>query len=219
MSGRTRTRSFCTKGGIVSFVEHLNKNKTLLHPKPIYVSGEKDGIIAEVALQYNDSYSETIYTFANNINTREGGTHLIGFKSALTRTANNYASSSGILKNGKEAVSGDDIREGLTAVISVKLPNPQFEGQTKMKLGNSEVEGHRRIDRKRYALDILRRKPLDRQEDHRKGDPGGKGEGSGKEGKGTHKEKRRTRRYRPSRKTCRLFRKRPCNERTLYRRR
>ncbi len=136
-----KNQEFLYKGGIVSFVEHLNKNKTPLHPKPIYVSGEKDGIAAEVALQYNDSYSETIYTFANNINTREGGTHLVGFKSALTRTANSYASSSGILKNGKEAVSGDDIREGLTAVISVKLPNPQFEGQTKMKLGNSEVKG------------------------------------------------------------------------------
>jgi DNA gyrase subunit B len=134
-------QEFLYKGGIVSFVEHLNKNKTPLHPKPIYVTGEKDGIVAEVALQYNDSYAETIYTFANNINTREGGTHLIGFKSALTRTANSYASSSGILKNGKEAISGDDIREGLTAVISVKLPNPQFEGQTKMKLGNSEVKG------------------------------------------------------------------------------
>jgi DNA gyrase subunit B len=134
-------QEFLYKGGIVSFVEHLNKNKTPLHPKPIYVTGEKDGIVAEVALQYNDSYAETIYTFANNINTREGGTHLIGFKSALTRTANSYASSSGILKNGKEAISGEDIREGLTAVISVKLPNPQFEGQTKMKLGNSEAKG------------------------------------------------------------------------------
>jgi DNA gyrase subunit B len=134
-------QEFLYKGGIVSFVEHLNKNKTPLHPKPIYVTGEKDGIVAEVALQYNDSYAETIYTFANNINTREGGTHLIGFKSALTRTANSYASSSGILKNGKEGISGDDIREGLTAVISVKLPNPQFEGQTKMKLGNSEAKG------------------------------------------------------------------------------
>jgi DNA gyrase subunit B len=136
-----KSQEFLYKGGIVSFVEHLNKNKTPLHPKPIYVTGEKDGIVAEVALQYNDSYAETIYTFANNINTREGGTHLIGFKSALTRTANNYASSSGILKNGKEGISGDDIREGLTAVISVKLPNPQFEGQTKMKLGNSEAKG------------------------------------------------------------------------------
>lgn len=136
-----KEQEFLYKGGIVSFVEHLNKNKTPLHPKPIYVTGEKDGILAEVALQYNDSYSETIFTFANNINTKEGGTHLIGFKSALTRTANSYASSSGILKNAKEGISGDDIREGLTAVISVKLPNPQFEGQTKMKLGNSEVKG------------------------------------------------------------------------------
>jgi DNA gyrase subunit B len=136
-----KSNEFIYKGGIVSFVEHLNKNKTALHPKPVYISGEKDGIFAEVALQYNDSYAETIYTFANNINTREGGTHLIGFKSALTRTANSYASSSGILKAGKDNVSGDDIREGLTAVISVKLPNPQFEGQTKMKLGNSEAKG------------------------------------------------------------------------------
>lgn len=136
-----KTQEFIYKGGIVSFVEHLNKNKTALHPKPVYISGEKDDIFAEVALQYNDGYAEMIYTFANNINTREGGTHLIGFKSALTRTANNYASSAGILKGGKEAVSGDDIREGLTAVISVKLPNPQYEGQTKMKLGNSEVKG------------------------------------------------------------------------------
>jgi len=136
-----KKQEFHYKGGIVSFVEHLNKNKTPLHPKPVYISGEKDGITAEIALQYNDSYAETIFTFANNINTKEGGTHLVGFKSALTRTANSYAMASGLLKNGKEALSGDDIREGLTAVISVKLPNPQFEGQTKMKLGNSEVKG------------------------------------------------------------------------------
>ncbi len=136
-----KSKEFIYKGGIVSFVEHINKNKTPLHSKPVYISGEKDGIIAEVALQYNDSYAEMIYTFANNINTREGGTHLIGFKSALTRTANSYATASGILKAGKDNVSGDDIREGLAAVISVKLPNPQFEGQTKMKLGNSEAKG------------------------------------------------------------------------------
>lgn len=135
------TQEFFYKGGIESFVEHLNKNKTHVHPKPVFITGEKEGISVEIALQYNDGYSESIYTFANNINTREGGTHLVGFKAALTRTSNSYASSAGIIKDGKESISGEDIREGLTAVISVKIPNPQFEGQTKMKLGNSEVKG------------------------------------------------------------------------------
>ncbi|MCG2721153.1 MAG: DNA topoisomerase (ATP-hydrolyzing) subunit B [Thermodesulfovibrionales bacterium] len=135
-----KTKEFHYNGGIVSFVEHLNKNKTPVHPKPIYVTGEKGDIILEIAIQYNDGYAETIYTFANNINTKEGGTHLIGLKSALTRTVNSYATSSGLLKNG-QSLSGDDVREGLTAVISVKLMNPQFEGQTKMKLGNSEIKG------------------------------------------------------------------------------
>ncbi|MBF0328943.1 MAG: DNA topoisomerase (ATP-hydrolyzing) subunit B [Nitrospirae bacterium] len=134
-------QEFFYKGGIESFVEHLNKNKTHVHPKPVFITGEKEGISVEIALQYNDGYSENIYTFANNINTREGGTHLVGFKAALTRTSNSYASSAGIIKDGKESISGEDIREGLTAVISVKIPNPQFEGQTKMKLGNSEVKG------------------------------------------------------------------------------
>ena len=139
---RTEERKvFHYSGGIVSFVEHLNKNKTPIHPKPIYISGEKGDVIVEIALQYNDGYAETIYTFANNINTKEGGTHLSGFKSALTRTVNSYAISSGALKNVRESLSGEDIREGLTAVINVKLLSPQFEGQTKMKLGNSEVKG------------------------------------------------------------------------------
>ncbi len=132
---------FKYKGGISSFVEHLSKNKEALHPKPIYISGEKDNVIVEVALQYNTTYQEIIYSFANNINTVEGGTHLIGFKSALTRTINNYALSHELLKDVKENLTGEDVREGLVAVISVKLPEPQFEGQTKAKLGNSETKG------------------------------------------------------------------------------
>jgi DNA gyrase subunit B len=128
-------------GGIVSFVEFLNKNKEALHKKVIYFAREKDQIQAEVAMQYNDGYGENIFTFANNINTTEGGTHLTGFKSALTRTINQYCKSKNLIKESDVAISGDDVREGLTAVISVKVPNPQYEGQTKTKLGNSEVEG------------------------------------------------------------------------------
>src|SRR6266540_4028073 len=131
---------FRYKGGIVSFVEHLNEAKTPLH-KPIYISVEKSDMVLEVALQYNDGYAENIFSFANNINTREGGTHLVGFKAALTRTINNYANANDLLKKDAESLTGDDVREGFTAVISVKLRNPQFEGQTKAKLGNSEVKG------------------------------------------------------------------------------
>lgn len=136
-----KNKEFHYSGGIVSFVEHLNKNKIPIHPKPIYFQGERDGTIVEIALQYNDGFAETIYTFANNINTKEGGTHLIGFKSSLTRTVNSSTAASNMLKNGKEVLSGEDIREGLSAVINVKIQSPQFEGQTKMKLGNSEVKG------------------------------------------------------------------------------
>ena len=131
---------FLYKGGIVSFVEHLNEAKTPLH-KPIYVKVEKPEMMLDVALQYNDSYAENLFSFANNINTKEGGTHLIGFKAALTRTINNYANANDLLKKETESLTGDDVREGLTAVISVKVRNPQFEGQTKAKLGNSEVKG------------------------------------------------------------------------------
>ncbi len=136
-----RKHDFCYKGGIKSFVEHLNKNKTPLHTKIIYVSGEKEGVKIEAAMQYNDGYQEKIFPFANNINTVDGGTHLVGLKSALTRTINTYAVNNKLVKNVKESLTGDDIREGLTCVISVKLSNPQFEGQTKTKLGNSEIKG------------------------------------------------------------------------------
>ncbi|RLD11209.1 MAG: DNA topoisomerase (ATP-hydrolyzing) subunit B [Chlamydiae bacterium] len=132
---------FNYEGGIISFVEYLNKNKNALHDKVIYFSKEKDDVMAEVAVQFNDTYSENIHSFANNINTIEGGTHLSGFRSALTRTINTYVKNSKLAKNMKGTVSGDDIREGITAVISVKVGDPQFEGQTKTKLGNSDVAG------------------------------------------------------------------------------
>jgi DNA gyrase subunit B len=137
-----KSHKFQYDGGIVSFVEHLNKNKANVNDKPIFMRGTKDGIDAEIALQWNDSYTELVFTFANNINTHEGGTHLSGFRSALTRTINAYATKSNLAKDLKDAsISGDDIREGLTGVISVKIPQPQFEGQTKTKLGNTEVKG------------------------------------------------------------------------------
>jgi DNA gyrase subunit B len=137
-----KNHKFQYDGGIVSFVEHLNKNRVNVNDRPIYMRGSKDGIDAEIALQWNDGYSELIFTFANNINTHEGGTHLSGFRAALTRTINAYASKSGLARDLKDAsISGDDIREGLTGVVSVKIPQPQFEGQTKTKLGNTEVKG------------------------------------------------------------------------------
>ena len=136
-----RSHDFHYEGGIESFVAYLNQNKTVLHPEPIFITGERDNVRLEVAMQYNDSYNETILSFVNTINTIEGGTHFIGLKSALTRTINAYASNNNLLKNVKENLSGEDVREGLTSVLSLKVPEPQFEGQTKAKLGNSEVKG------------------------------------------------------------------------------
>lgn len=155
---------FCYKGGIVEFVEHLNRNKNPMHKKVICFEREKEvekeilaigdgekesgtkkivkeSVTVEIAMQYNDGFAENIFSFANNINTREGGTHLVGFKSALTRAINDYGKKNNLLKKLEENLSGEDVREGLTAVISVKVSNPQFEGQTKGKLGNSEVKG------------------------------------------------------------------------------
>ncbi len=136
-----RRDAFKYAGGITSFVEYLNANRTTLHPRPIYFETLKEDVVVEVAMQYNDGYSETIFTFANNINTHEGGSHLVGFKAALTRSINSYAQANDLLKDLRENPTGDDVREGLVAVISVKLRNPQFEGQTKTKLGNSEIKG------------------------------------------------------------------------------
>lgn len=134
-------QEFYYEGGITSFVEHLNKNKDTIHSSPIYLNGAKDTTIAEIALQYNDGYAENIHSFVNNINTQEGGTHLSGFKIALTRAINDFGRKLNVIKENDENLSGEDAREGLTAVISVKIQEPQFEGQTKTKLGNSEVRG------------------------------------------------------------------------------
>jgi DNA gyrase subunit B len=136
-----RSHTFLYKGGIVEFVKHLNQNKTPIHPKVLFFEGKRDQIEVEVALQYNDGYQENVFSFANNINTREGGTHLTGFRAALTGTISSYAQANNFLKGFKGGVSGDDVREGLTAVVSLRIPDPQFEGQTKAKLGNSDVKG------------------------------------------------------------------------------
>jgi DNA gyrase subunit B len=134
-----KSHEFKYDGGIISFVEHLNRNRDTLHAPPIYIKGEREGIFAEIALQYNDTYASNIYSFANNINTYEGGTHEAGFKSALTRVINDYARRNNLLKDSDSNLTGDDVREGLTAIISIKISDPQFEGQTKTKLGNSEA--------------------------------------------------------------------------------
>src|SRR3954469_24411603 len=139
-TGEAKTTEFKYTGGIAEFIKHLNRGKTVLHDKPIYMEAERDGVAMEIALQYNDAYSESVFCFANNINTVDGGTHLSGFRTSLTRTINYAGQQMGLFKDVKENLSGDDVREGLVAVISVKLPQPQFEGQTKGKL-NSDIAG------------------------------------------------------------------------------
>lgn len=137
--GKERKNEYCYEGGIKSYVEHLNRSREVVHEEPVYIEGSKDGITVEVALQYNDSYTSNIYSFANNIHTYEGGTHEAGFKTGLTRVINDYARRNGVFKESDPNLSGEDVREGLTAIISIKHPDPQFEGQTKTKLGNSEA--------------------------------------------------------------------------------
>src|SRR5262249_20002798 len=139
-TGEPKHTDFKYNGGIAEFIKHLNRGKQVLHDKPIYMEAEKDGVVMEIGLQYNDAYSETIFSFANNINTVDGGSHLSGFRMALTRTINYAGQQMGLFKDVKENLTGDDVREGLVAVISVKLPQPQFEGQTKGKL-NSDIAG------------------------------------------------------------------------------
>ena len=139
--GKEREESFHYQGGIVEYVRWLNENRNVICQRPVFFEGEKDGVQIEIALDYNDGYAENLFTFANGINTTEGGSHLSGFRAALTRTINAYAQKENFLKKDIKALSGDDVREGLTAIVAVKIPEPQFEGQTKTKLGNTEVKG------------------------------------------------------------------------------
>ena len=138
---KAREETFHFEGGIVEYVRWLNEGRNVICPQPIFIEGERDGVQIEIAMDYNDGYSEALFTFANNINTTEGGSHLSGFRAGLTRTLNAYAAASGLLKKDLKGLTGDDVREGLTAIIAVKIPEPQFEGQTKTKLGNTEVKG------------------------------------------------------------------------------
>ena len=159
-------------GGIAEFIKLLNKGKAVLHEKPIYMEAERDNVAMEIALQYNDAYSETVFTFANNINTIDGGTHLSGFKTALTRTINAAGQSLGLFKDVKENLSGDDVREGLVCVISVKLSQPQFEGQTKGKL-NSDIAGTVQAFVNERLGAFFDGNPQGGQEDYQQGNRGG----------------------------------------------
>ena len=213
-----KSHKFHYEGGIVSFVTHLNKNKAAVNEKPIYMRGEKDGIDAEIALQWNDGYAETIYSFANNINTHEGGTHLSGFRSALTRTINAYATKNNLAKDLKESVTGDDIREGLTAVISVKIPHPQFEGQTKTKLGNTEVKGIVEAILNDKLGAYLEENPVGRAADRRQGDRCRAGARSGAQGARSGAPEGRARRQLAAGQARRLPGARSGAERALHRR-
>ena len=156
--GEEKEETFLAKNGLREFVQHLNTNRKALHQEIIYLETTKDDVGIELAMQYNDGYQDTVFSFVNNINTHEGGTHLTGFKSALTRVINQYIQKSSLSKKDKETVlSGDDVREGLTAVLSVKVKEPQFEGQTKTKLGNSEVESAVKTCRQRVARERISR--------------------------------------------------------------
>jgi len=139
--GEEKTETFRFKGGLIDFVKYLNENKKILHPKPVYFHKEREGTDVEIAFQYTEGYAENIFSYVNNINTIEGGSHLVGFKTALTRSINNYASKNKLFKNGDQPLTGEDVREGMTAIISARVSDPQFEGQTKTKLGNSETKG------------------------------------------------------------------------------
>ena len=204
-TGEARRQVFKYAGGIAEFIKHINKGKQVLHEKPIYMEAERDNVAMEIALQYNDAYSETVFTFANNINTVDGGTHLSGFRTALTRTINAAGQALGLFKDVKENLTGDDVREGLVAVISVKLSQPQFEGQTKGKL-NSDIAGIVQAFVNERLGAFLEQNPPGRQEDHQQGHRRRSRPRSRPQGPRPHPPQRRTRRRRPARQARRLLR-------------
>ena len=171
--GTYPTEDFYSEGGLREFVKYLDGTRASIIPEPIYVDGNKQGIPVELALQYNDTYSENVHSYVNNINTIEGGTHVAGFRRGLTRTLKAYADKAGLLKNMKIEITGDDFREGLTAVISVKVAEPQFEGQTKTKLGNNEVMGAVDMAVGEILGNYLEENPTRSQDDRKQGDPCG----------------------------------------------
>ena len=204
-TGEAKTTEFKYNGGIAEFIKHLNRGKQVLHDKPIYMEAERNGVVMEIGLQYNDGYSETVFSFANNINTVDGGTHLSGFRTALTRTINYAGQQMGLFKDVKENLTGDDVREGLVAVISVKLPQPQFEGQTKGKL-NSDIAGIvQAFVNERLGAFFEQNPPVARKiinkADRRRPRPRSRAQGPR-----SHPPQRRARWRRPARQTGRLLR-------------
>ena len=212
-----RRETFCYEGGLRAFVEHLNRDKPVIHPEIIYLSREEGPYSVEIALQYNDGYSETVLSFANTVNTHEGGTHLSGFRAALTRTFNQYGKSLGALKEG-EQLTGEDYREGLTAVVSLKLPDPQFEGQTKTRLGNREVQGIVEQMTNDLLGTYCEEHPKTAKVDLLEGRRGRAGARGGAPGPRARPPQGRAGRRRPARQTRRLLQPRPRDHRALPRR-
>ena len=218
-AGQEKAETFHAKGGLKEFVQHLNATRKALHPEVMYIETTRDDVGVELAMQYNDGYNENVFSFVNNINTHEGGTHLTGFKSALTRVINDYASKGNFLKKADFTLSGDDVREGLTAVLSVKVREPQFEGQTKTKLGNSEVESAVKTLVNEWLAAYLDEHPRTSQHRRRKGGVGGARARSGAQGARSHAPQVGARRRQSARQARRLFAHRSGDVRALSRRR
>ena len=217
--GGPKSVVYCYDGGIVDFVKHINKHKEAIHPRVIHFEGEGEIFdpqsgqtkhhSVEVAMQWNAGYNDNVFSFANNINTHEGGTHLSGFRSALTRTINDYARSKGFLKEKEENLSGEDVREGLAAIVSVKLQDPQYEGQTKTKLGNSEIRGFVEGMVNQKLAEFLEENPSRRQADHQQDGAGGARPHGGPQGPGPHPPQEHPREHHAARQAGRLLHPRP----------